>query len=215
MNARRALPSATAVIAVSLLLAGCQAFVNAMNASVEANRTVTVVIEGAVFGPTDATGRTWDGRAIPEGYAAEFLHVAAIAYPPGEVVLLADSEGHLARLTDGLFRRFNDRVAPPDALGRASVMERGNAVAEQKLPKRSNTFTPGWGVRLPNVAVHRARVVVTFWDSDTFDEQYMAKVVLTERDLLAVEEAGEVVALDTSSKTGGAVLRLLVSVYGN
>ena len=193
---------------------GCKPFIDAMNAAAEADRTVTVVVEGAVFGPTDATGQTWDRQqALPEGYAQQFLEVVAQRYPGGIVAAAMGAPELAGAVTEDLIARFNDHFAPPDPLGTVSIVQQGRTLAEYELPKRGNTYTPTWDVQVPQVRIHKARVVLAFKDSDFTANRTMAKVIIVERDLLAAEESGGLYAIDTTERSGGAVLRVLVSVY--
>jgi hypothetical protein len=192
---------------------GCKGFVDAMNASVERNRTVTVVIEGAVFGPTDANGNNWEGGQIPAGSATVFIELVARRYPAGQLAAALGATKLASLLAEDLVSGFNDHFAPPDALGTVSVVDRGGRKGAHDLPKRGNTYTPTWSVVVPDVAIHRDRLVVELWDRDVWKDREMAKIVIHERDLLAAEESGELFALDTEAETRGAVLRLVISVF--
>lgn len=217
MNRERRQSWRRAARALLLLLAaagltGCKAFVDAMSASAEQNRTVTLTLEGAVLGPAAPDGRAWDGQPLPAGYATEFALAAGVVYPPA-MTLQGSVAGTLAlRFADNLMGRVNGFLAKPDSVGTVTVYEGAHELSEHRLPKRSHSYTPEWSVIVPEVKIHRARVVVSIFDSDFWSDQPMGKVIISESEMLAAEESGDLYVLDTSEETAGAVLRLLITV---
>lgn len=109
------------VVFAGVMFAGCKSFVDAMNASAERNRTVTLTLEGALLGPAGPDGRAWDGQPLPAGYAAEFALAAGVVYPPAQA-LQQTVVGVLAvRFADNLMGRLNGFLAKPDSVGTVTV----------------------------------------------------------------------------------------------
>lgn len=207
--------SGLAVVLALASLAGCKPFIDAMNANAERNRAVTLTIEGAVYGagPEGENGKGWDGDVIPPGYASALVTVAGAVYPPGGRALLVPSVRKLAfRFSEDLAASVSRLFAGPDSIGEVGVFEGSQRRQKVELPKRNNNYTPEWSVSIPDVKIHRSRVVITLKDRDNWGDQLMAKIVLAERELLAAEENGGLYVVDTSNLTNGAVLRLLVTV---
>lgn len=174
------------------------------------NRRVNITLHGVVIGPVTAEGRSWDGPGL--GTVDIELYTSAVdqQFPTGETPRFGDAvAGFAVRLTGSLFMELDK----PDPEGKIILGDDDDDERAIELDDRSNTFTPQWDVRMPQVLIEKTPIRLELDDDDVLRDDRIAAFVIPRETLLRAEAGRRnPFAIDTSGLTGGALLRVVMSI---